>query len=76
MKPSGEEEYQRFMGFPTSILPWNAERPPGSRAAGAHSYRKLMHPVVWLRWRIAVRRRGPYAPDFEEFRRGPSEAIQ
>ena len=75
MKPSGEEEYQRFMGFPTSILPWNTER-PGSRATGGRNYRKLMHPVVWLRWRIAVRRRGPYAPDFEEFRRGPSEAIQ
>ena len=76
MKPSGEEEYQRFMGFPTSILPWNAERSPGSRAAGPRNYRKLMHPVMWLRWRIAVHRRGPYAPDFEEFRRGPSEAIQ
>jgi hypothetical protein len=74
MKPSGEEEYQRFMGFPTSILPWNAERPE-SRATGGRNYRKLMHPVVWLRWRIAVRRRGPYAPDFEEFRRGPSEAV-
>ena len=74
MKPSDEEEHQRFMGWPTSLLQLNAERPTGSRAAGAQNYRKLLHPVVWLRWRIAVRRRGPYAPDFEGFRRGPSEA--
>jgi hypothetical protein len=73
MKPTHEEEYQRFMGFPTSILPWTAERPTGSRAAGARHYRKLMHPVVWLRWRMTMRRRGPYAPDFEEFHRGLSE---
>jgi hypothetical protein len=74
MKPSGEEEYQRFMGWPTSSLPWNADRHTGSRAAGRGTYRKLVHPVVWLRWRIAVLRSGPYAPDFEGFRRGPTEA--
>jgi hypothetical protein len=74
MKPSHEEEYQRFMGWPTSLLPWNAERPGGSGAAGGRNYRKLAHPVVWLRWRLDMRRRGPFAPDFEGFRRGPPQA--
>jgi len=60
MRPSREEEYQRFMGFPAYVLPqlktgnwW----PHGARR----------HPIAWTRWRIAVRRRGPYAPDFDEF---------
>ena len=74
MKPSGEDEYQRFMGWPTSLLPWNADHPEGSQAARGRDYRKLLHPFAWLRWRIAVIRGGPYAPDFEEFRRGPSQA--
>jgi hypothetical protein len=74
MKPSGEEEYQRFMGWPTSLLPWDAERHRWSRATVGRSYRKVVHPVVWFRWRLDVRRRGPYAPDFEGFRRGRSEA--
>jgi len=27
------------------------------------------HPLRWLSWRLEVRRRGPYAPRFEDFRR-------
>jgi hypothetical protein len=27
------------------------------------------HPYRWLSWRLEVRRRGPYAPRFEDFRR-------
>jgi hypothetical protein len=30
--------------------------------------RWMRHPVRWLRWRFEVRRRGPYAPRFEDFR--------
>jgi hypothetical protein len=26
------------------------------------------HPYRWVRWRLEVRRRGPYAPRFEDFR--------
>jgi len=26
------------------------------------------HPFRWVRWRLEVRRRGPYAPRFEKFR--------
>ena len=26
------------------------------------------HPYRWIRWRLEVRRRGPYAPRFEDFR--------
>jgi hypothetical protein len=69
LKPSSEEEYQRFMGFPLSLLPWLADRPEESQKTGERYYRMLFHPIAWARWRIAVRRLGPYAPDFEEFRR-------
>jgi len=27
------------------------------------------HPYLWVRWRLEVRRRGPYAPRFEDFPR-------
>jgi hypothetical protein len=30
--------------------------------------RWIRHPYRWLRWRSEVRRRGPYAPRFEDFR--------
>jgi hypothetical protein len=72
--PRGEEEYQRFMGWPASLLPWSGDHRAGSREGDGRNYQKLVHPVVWLRWRIAILRRGPYAPDFEEFRGGPSGA--
>jgi hypothetical protein len=69
LKSSGEEEYQRFMGFPLSLLSWLADRPEESQTTGEWHYRMLFHPIAWVRWRIAVRRMGPYARDFEEFRR-------
>jgi hypothetical protein len=31
--------------------------------------RWLRHPRRWLKWRAEVRRRGPYAPRFEDFPR-------
>jgi hypothetical protein len=30
--------------------------------------RWIRHPYLWLSWRAEVRRRGPYAPRFEDFR--------
>jgi hypothetical protein len=27
--------------------------------------RWLRHPLRWTRWRLAVRRLGPYAPDYD-----------
>ena len=57
------------MGFPVYFLPWNADRAKGSQVAGSRDHGAVLHPIVWLRWRIAVRRHGPYAPDFDEFRR-------
>jgi hypothetical protein len=59
MKRSDEEEYQRFLGFPVSL--WSQWRWPDGAS--------LWHPIAWVRWRRMVRRRGPYAPDFKEFRR-------
>lgn len=32
-------------------------------------FRWLRHPVAWTRWRIDVRRQGPYAPDLNEWLR-------
>jgi hypothetical protein len=29
--------------------------------------RWVRRPITWLTWRAEVRRRGPYAPDFEEW---------
>jgi hypothetical protein len=66
MRPSGEEEYQRFMGFPTYLWTQRSRR----AAEGEDRFPWLRHPIAWIRWRISVRRRGPYAPDFQEFCRG------
>src|SRR5690349_17710916 len=51
MRPSGEEEYQRFMGFPASLWPW-AHRPEGARAAGRRKFPRVLHPIAWFRWRL------------------------
>ncbi len=76
--PAGKEEQQRFLGFRTSLLPWLESGKESSHAdgrAGQDSYPLLRHPIAWVRWRIAVRRRGPYAPDFTAFRRSPQSDI-
>ena len=74
MKPSGEEEYQRFMEFPAPLWPWcqPGNRLPGTEGKGIASKLPLWHPIAWFRWRIGVRCQGPYAPDFNGFRRGDS----
>ncbi len=50
----------RVFGVPRS---WLAVRVP--------DLRWLRHPVRWTRWRLDVRRRGAYAPTFEECARSP-----
>ena len=62
------------MGFPISLLPrWlSGEGSPDSEAdRSGHNFSLLRHPIAWVRWRIALRRRGPYTPDFKEFRQKP-----
>lgn len=49
----------RAMGLPLSWF----------RLSEPIDVRWLRHPLLWLRWRAEVRRRGPYAPRFEDFRR-------
>lgn len=45
---------QRFMGFPVK----KSGTPIDTRWA--------RHPVVWTKWRLRVRREGPYAPTFDD----------
>jgi hypothetical protein len=70
MKPSDEEEHQRFLGFPISLWPRGEPgngRRHGEREGTGSNLALLRHPIAWFRWRISVRRRGPYTPDFKEF---------
>jgi hypothetical protein len=72
MKGPGEEEHQRVLGFRTSIWPWlesGRESPHDGDKGRQGALPFLRHPIAWIRWRIAVRHQGPYAPDFKEFRR-------
>jgi hypothetical protein len=74
MKSSGEEEGQRFLGFPTSFWSrWQLGKdwPQEDRTGRGRTFGSVRHPIAWVRWRIELRRRGPYAPDFNEFRRRP-----
>ena len=71
LTPSGEEEFQRFMGFRASLVPWKANQPGGSETPRRRHGGPFRHPIAWVRWRIAIRRSGPYAPDFAEFRLHP-----
>ena len=71
--PSHEEEHQRFLGWPVSSRwpPWGPRtaRPHPNGEGSAGNCPLLTHPIAWFRWRLAVRRSGPFAPDFDEFRR-------
>lgn len=77
MGRSGEEEYQRFLGFRASTLPLRAFRPSqvvtaddaGRPGGDEPTSGPADHPFLWLRWRRAVRRDGPHAPDFPEYGR-------
>ena len=68
MKPPGDEEYPRFLGFPSYLWPkWLQSYRETVQSGGNSAW--MRYPVTWFRWRIVVRRQGPYAPDFTEFRR-------
>lgn len=51
------ESEQRVLGVPRSWF-WTGQAP---------DLRWVRDPVRWLRWRLEVRRRGPYAPNYEDF---------
>ena len=53
-----DETEPRALGLPLSWF----------RTTEPIDVRWVRHPYRWLRWRSAVRRRGPYAPRFEDFR--------
>jgi hypothetical protein len=53
-----DETEPRALGMPLS---WFAAREP-------IDLRWVRHPLRWVRWRAEVRRRGPYAPRYEDFR--------
>ena len=66
----GQEESRRFLGFPVSATPRgrpDLESPPGARRSSDGSHPSLRHPIVWVRWRIALHRHGPHTPDFNQF---------
>lgn len=82
MGRSNQEEYQRVLGFRASSFPVRALRPPEApgagtggeptgRSPGESGAGPASHPVLWLRWRRAVRRDGPHTPDFAEYCRRP-----
>ena len=52
-----DETEPRALGLPLSWF----------RATEPIDIRWVRHPYRWLRWRSEVRRRGPYAPRFEDF---------
>jgi hypothetical protein len=69
-----EEESRRVLGFPISLFPGlqpGQELPQEAEHRSGDNLSHQWHPIAWVRWRIALRRRGPYTPDFEEFRRRP-----
>ena len=74
---SDEEERKRFLGWPVSSRwpPWEPRTAwPHAKGEGSGgNFPLLTHPVAWLRWRLAVRRSGPFAPNFDDFRRQGSD---
>lgn len=68
-------EPQRALGFPLNRRPGEPRRPgdeeglfapPSTWGPRDLDMRWARHPARWLRWRLRVRRLGPYAPDFDE----------
>ncbi len=53
------EEPRRVLGFPV---------PLGLLEAPNFHFRRVVHPARWVRWRLQVRRLGPYAPNYDDFR--------
>jgi hypothetical protein len=82
----GHHEPQRVFGFPVEGGRWRLRMDayePRAMGLPARWFgtphldtRWLHHPVRWLRWRADVRRRGPYAPSFDELARRARSAKQ
>jgi hypothetical protein len=53
-----DETEPRALGLPLSWF----------QTTASIDLRWARHPYRWLRWRSEVRRRGPYAPRFEDYR--------
>lgn len=78
--PYDEEEPQRFLGFPVSrgTSSWRISRddtrprvmgiPRMEYTGKPLDLRWARSPIRWIRWRRAVRKQGPYAPTFDDFR--------
>jgi hypothetical protein len=62
--PRVDSTEQRVLGIPLS---WYRTSDPVDRSG-------FRHPFRWIRWRIARHRRGPFAPGYREFMRGPDES--
>ena len=56
------EDQPRVLGIPRDWFAVN-RREPGSPTI---DLRRIAHPVRWLKWRRALRRLGPYAPDYDD----------
>ena len=73
MRPSGEEEYHRVLGFRASLWPRAMDRSEEVPASGGSWLRAVRHPIRWVRWRIELHERGPYAPTFSDFLARPRQ---
>ncbi|MGO9150863.1 MAG: hypothetical protein ACLP1E_10640 [Acidimicrobiales bacterium] len=51
------EEPKRVLGMPIPLTWIDLPR---------FHMRRFLHPVRWMRWRLQVRRLGPYAPDYDD----------
>lgn len=60
-RPTPDPDDDRWKGRPASFRP--------EMYMGGNGLRWLWHPVAYVRWRAEVRRSGPFAPNFDEFRR-------
>jgi hypothetical protein len=67
MRPPREEEYQRVLGFRASLWSRAAKGLEEAQGAGGSGLKVVRHPIAWVRWRIDLHRRGPYAPTFDDF---------
>lgn len=64
-EPNYFDDDERFKGRPASRRPRMRTDPI--------DLRRLLHPIAYVRWRVEVHRKGPFAAEFEEFRsRKPS----
>jgi hypothetical protein len=59
-----EDDEPMVAGMPLRWFQWLQRQRDVDRPDG----RWVRQPISWLKWRAEVRLRGPYAPDFEQWR--------